>query len=250
MRRYIQFQMIAMLAFGSAVAQQPTYQDIKPTLEDPDERSLAKNVASHLQANVKQTEAILEVFQKERGKWPESWEELDSHFNASIWESPKVRQTITRSFVLLPGVHGHMGPKVRLEHDATLMMVMTGPTERLSHSSGNTEQGRWALWRTTQGTLISLWHPEAEITSFSAWPEVQVKIDQYIKSIRGSDSASPNNPPFGSRQSTTGEPSLKRAPHQSADKRNSLVSWTISVVLLVIIAGLVWMSRNRRKLGQ
>lgn len=200
-----------------------------------------------LQTNIKQIEAVLEVFQIETGRWPESWEELESHFKSSIWESSKVRQTFTRSFVLLPGVHGHMGPKVRLEPDATLMMVMTGPTERLSDGSGKAEMGRWVLWRTTGGSIIPLWHPEAEITAFSSWPEVQKYIDRHIQAIRGSDKPSTSHPPLITGQKPLNDPNPTTTDDPSSGWKGTVMSRSLLVFLLVAAIGVLWLWTKGRK---
>jgi len=230
-------------------------QPASPTRENPTPEQLAafdrmKNTASPLQGHIKQALVLLEVYQQEHGRWPESWAAVDNKFGAELWESPDVRQSLTKSFVLLRGVPGHIKTREEGEYDSTMMMVMTSPIERKLGQDKH-ELGRWAVWKTFRGQIVTRWHSEAEITSFSAWPDVQFVIAQHIKTVGKVNEAS--QAPQPGKASPVEPPKSKLAPLSkpatatASEGPASSTPWSIIVVLIVAAIGLLWLVLKKRK---
>ncbi|MFM2169523.1 MAG: hypothetical protein RIS79_3894 [Verrucomicrobiota bacterium] len=203
-----------------------------------------------MQVAIKQTRVFLELYQQEQGKWPESWAAVENKFGAEIWESPEVRQNFTKSFVLLRGMAGHIKTREEGEYDSTMMMVMASPIER-KLSQDKRELGRWAVWKTFRGQIVTRWHPEQEITSFSAWPEVQSAIGEHIKSVGRADDPAPFpqqtqatlTQPSASKKTAEAKPTLSTASEEPA----SSTPWSIIAVLIVAATGLLWLLVKKRK---
>lgn len=203
-----------------------------------------------MQIAIKQTRVFLELYQQEQGKWPESWAAVENKFGAEIWESPEIRQSFTKSFVLLRGVPGHIKTREEGEYDSTMMMVMASPIER-KLSQDKHELGRWAVWKTFRGQIVTRWHPEQEITSFSTWPEVQSAIGEHIKTVgRGED---PSPSPQQTQATLTQPPTSKKAPEAKpttstpSEEPVSSKPWSIIVVLIAAALGLLWLVLKNRK---
>ncbi|MCW0221450.1 MAG: hypothetical protein OJI67_24205 [Prosthecobacter sp.] len=137
-----------------------------------------RSTMSVTQVKLSEATSILKVFEKQVGRWPGSWAEVDGHFDLSVWESRRVHDEITQTYVLLPEISGRITARSSggYTYDSTLLMVMSSPVTRSTAFSSN-ELGRWALWRTKSNSISTMWHPEEEIKAFSAWPAVQHEID-------------------------------------------------------------------------
>lgn len=205
------------------------------------------NKMSHTQVVIRQTRVFLEVYQKEEGKWPDSWVDVEGKFGTSMWESPKIRQNFTKSFVLLRGVPGHINTREEGPYDSTLMMVMAAPIER-QFDQDKHELGRWAVWKTFRGQIVTRWHPEAEIVSFSAWPDVQSVITQHIKTV-GTMDETPHAPQLAKASPMVQPPAPQKAPEAKPTTANeepaSSTPWSIIVVLIVAATGLLWLVLKR-----
>lgn len=220
-----------------------------PTKENPTPEQLAalngmKNTASPLQGQIKQALVVLEVYQKEQGRWPESWAAVESNFDFPIWESPEVRQSFTKTFVLLRGVEGHINTREEGEYDATMMMVMAAPIER-KFGQDKHELGRWAVWKTFRGQIVTRWHPESEIASFSSWPDVQSLIAHHIKTV-GNMAQTPKTPQPNKATPVEVPPTQMRTPEAKltttpSDEPTSSTPQSIIVLLILAGCGLLWL---------
>lgn len=231
-------------------------QVVPPNRENPTPEQLAAfeklmNGASPTQVEIKKTRVFLELYQQEQGKWPESWAAVEHKFGPEIWESAEVRQGFTKSFVLLRGVPGHINTREEGEYDSTMMMVMAGPIER-KLGPEKYELGRWAVWKTFRDQIVTRWHPEPEITSFSAWPNVQAVIAQHIQTVSKIDDPlqahqSSNAVPGVQLPTPPKAPEAKPAPSPPREEPTSSTPWSIIVVLIVAATGLLWMLVKNRK---
>lgn len=241
---------LVMLFCGAAFAQSTS-----PTRENPTPEQLAafdrmKNTASPLQGHIKQALVVLEVYQQEQGKWPESWAAVESKFNFPIWEAPEVRENFTKSFVLLRGVPGHINTREEGEYDSTMMMVMAAPIERKLGQAKH-ELGRWTVWKTFRGQIVTRWHPEPEIASFSAWPDVQSVIAEHIKSV-GTMDETPQPPQPSKASPVVPLPAPKKTPEPKpattpSEEQASSLPWSIVIVLILAATGLLWLLVKNRK---
>lgn len=214
--RSIHTVMLLVVLFCSAALAQIA----SPTKEDPTTEQLAalkrmKNTASPVQGHIKQALVVLEVYQQEQGRWPESWAAVESNFDFPIWESHEVRQSFIKSFVLLRGVAGHINTREEGEYDSTMMMVMAAPFERKLGQDKH-ELGRWAVWKTFRGQIVTRWHPESEIASFSSWPDVQSVIAHHIKTV-GNMAKTPKTPQPSNATLVAVPPPQMRTPEAKAD---------------------------------
>jgi len=208
------------------------------------------NRASLTQVAIKQVRVFLELYQQELGKWPDSWVAVEHKFGAEIWESPEVRQSFTKSFVLLRGVPGHINTREEGEYDSTMMMVMAAPIER-KFGQDKYELGRWAVWKTFRGQIVTRWHPEAEIMSFSGWPDVQSVITQHIKTVVKNDETSQAHQ-LGKTAPIVQPPAPQRVPEfisapPPSEQQSSSAPWSIIVVLIVASTGLLWLLLKKRR---
>jgi|GEM_PF-1735355 len=244
----ITFSLIWACELASAQTSLPTKKNTLPEQLAPFD-SLIMNKVSHTQVAIKQTRVFLEVYQQEEGKWPESWVDVENKFGASMWEAPEVRQSFTKSFVLLRGVPGHIKTREEREYDSTMMMVMTSPIER-KLSQDKHELGRWAVWKTFRGQIVTRWHPEQEITSFSAWPEVQSAVSEHIKAVGRTDESSQSRAPM---QTAKAQPPAPNKPPEAtptattlSEEPTSSTPWSVIVALIVAASGLLWLLLKRR----
>ena len=205
---------------------------------------------SHTQVAIRQTRVFLEVYQKEEGEWPDSWVDVEGKFGAAMWESPEIRQSFTKSFVLLRGVPGHINTREEGPYDSTLMMVMAAPIER-QFDQDKHELGRWAVWKTFRGQIVTRWHPEPEIISFSAWPDVQSVIAEHSKAVgkiaEPSKAPQPSQSELVEPQSSKASPLPKPEPTTSSEEPKSSTPWSVVAVLIVAAIGLLWLLLKKRK---
>jgi hypothetical protein len=233
---------IQVIAFAQPLTSPPE----SPTPEELAAFNRSGNKVSRTQLAIKQTRIYLDAYYQESGIWPNSWKVVEDKFGSSIWESPEVRQSFITSFVLLEGVAGHMKTREEGEYDATMMMVMASPIERKLDADKH-ELGRWAVWKTFRGQIVTRWHPEEEITSFSEWPKVQVIIKDHVKnfSILGKASA----------KSRLRPPSVSNAWQKNKSIADSVVKheeteqstpWPVVTVVSVAVIALLWLLVKKR----
>lgn len=232
---------------STTLAQVPESYSAQEELTETDQ---IVNKVSPTQAVLKQTRAFLEVFQREQGRWPESWTEVEQKFDVPIWESPDIRQSFTRSFVLLQGIDGQIETREEGEYDATMMMVMAEPIER-NVSREKSELGRWAVWKTFRGQIVTRWHPETEIVSLSTWPEVQSVIARHINAVDKVDKPSQDLPPR-KPSPVVPQAELKQVPEAKptstlSKEPASSTPWSVIVILIVAAIGLLLLLLKGRK---
>ncbi len=219
---------------------------VAPTKERLTEEQLAairRDNVTPSEIRLKNVKVLLDLYSHEHnGKWPAKWEEIEDEFGPSIWESPVERNQFVDSFALLPGISGSIETRQEGKYDSTLMMVMTDSIVR-DFQGGIKEKGRWVLWRTLRGQLVLRWHQEAEITSFSNWPKVEMLIKVYLAARKDPlKNSLPRPTEVPNAQVRTGIP-LELRRHTSVGKSISI--WAAAGVVIAILAAILWRWRRQ-----
>lgn len=169
------FLVIVVIILGLAVS---------IALTEREEFERDSNLMSNTQMEVSLADVFLELYTvKNNNQWPQSWQQLDKQLAERMgWQFAKKKQFM-EAFVLLPGIPGHIETREEGPYDSTLMMISAAPIEHLIVWNKK-EVGRWAIWRTFRGQIVSRWHPEKEITAFSSWSKVQKAINDHQATIK------------------------------------------------------------------
>lgn len=216
----------------------------------PDKYEMPQDGVDPFEGTVARVEGFLLAFRNQNaGQWPRNWGELEKQFGNRIWSEAESKRRMTREFVLLPGIEGTISTAREGSFRAQLMMVGVGPSPR--HLAGSApEIGRWVIWKTSGGIIGRGWHAESEIQTFSELPKVQAEISQFLVTVRAEDS--------GDRAISTGQtlpqefaPTLPSKAHETNSARSDSESasskpWSIIVVLIVAVGGLLWLLLKRR----
>jgi len=132
-----------------------------PGLQRTAEHSLVRNLS-----------LVFKHYAEKTGKLPKNWDELEREFGDSVWESQSKWSIVKRRFAFV-ATEGRLGAKAEGPIEGTLLLA---PLYSVREPRSE-EEGRFTVWKLSNGLVFEMWNTESELQTFSKWSEVAAKLE-------------------------------------------------------------------------
>ena len=111
--------------------------------------------------------------EKNNGSPPNDWKDLEHWLGAGVWDSKQEWEIIKRRFAIVTSSGSVPQSSDNGPIEGKLVLAPLYPIQE----QRSAEQGRFSIWQSSKGTLATRWLTEAELRTFSNWPEVETKLN-------------------------------------------------------------------------
>ncbi len=196
---------------------------------------------------VRRLSSLFKEYVEKTSRTPTSWEELEQVFGKSVWESRDQWSNIKRRFAFV-ATEGQIDAK---EQGLVVGTLLLAPLYSIRDARSE-EEGRFAVWRMSNGWIFEMWSTESELQTFSKWGEVTVKLET-------AKAAAAQMPPLVIKSTPIPQPSrgtVKPAPtsspvpaltpaSQEVRQQNSVQTLSLISGIAVVIAIGILLQRRR-----
>ncbi len=240
---------VSPLAFAQLAPRgwKPNPDQLKWEVQSTKGEHYGSRLASHLSST-------LGAYAWKTGQTAQSWEDLEKTFGKHVWDSSVEPWEMVKrryTFARLEGSIENTRDAGTIEGE--LMLV---PLYAHQRSETQPTEGRFTIWRLSNGQILRRWVTEPELKTFSRWPELEQKIEAAKAAVAHMPTEFPQpgkkvskvQPPEQAA-STLGQQEAKQKPPSGAGSaipaasRRSLSQPVLFVTLSVVaLAGvfLVW----------
>lgn len=225
---------------------QPANPDpVLPPGIDPNTGKLGlRRTAEH--SLVRKLSLLFRHYTEKTGKTPRNWNELEQSFGNDVWESRDQWENIKRRFAFV----ATEGRIVTHEQGLVEGALLLAPLYSIRDSRSE-EEGRFAVWKMSNGLIFEMWNTESELQTFSQWSEVTVKLEAAKAAvaqmtplaIKSTPIPQPQAvPPIGSTPSANSNTTQK--PAATIEHNTPAWPWLVGIAALIVIAWLVLKRRT------
>ncbi len=132
-----------------------------PPLRRTAEHSLVRNLS-----------LVFKHYVEKTGRAPRNWDELERVFGEGVWDSRDQWNNIKRRFAFVT-TEGRVATHEDGLLEGTLLLA---PLYSIRDPRSE-EEGRFTVWKLSNGLVFATWSTESELQTFSKWSEVAAKLE-------------------------------------------------------------------------